>query len=57
MKETFQYDKGNGRQFNSTDSVLIASLVELADTIDLGSIAARFESSSLSGGTKNIWLV
>ena len=29
-------------------------MVELADTIDLGSIAVRFESSSLSLGTKKI---
>ncbi len=30
----------------------IARMVELVDTIDLGSIAVRFESSSLSLGTK-----
>lgn len=29
-----------------------APLVELVDTLDLGSSAARFESSSLSGGTQ-----
>lgn len=31
-----------------------APLVELVDTIDLGSIAVRFESSSLSWGTSQV---
>ena len=61
LGRSFTKDKGIG----ATTSVFYrtltagktanASLVELADTVDLGSTAARFESSSLSGGTKNIW--
>lgn len=42
LEETIWYDEGSGPAFKN------AKVVELVDTLDLGSSAARRESSSLS---------
>lgn len=39
---------------SSLNLPIFARMVELVDTLDLGSSANRFESSSLSSGTKNV---